>query len=603
MAYNLDDRFPPPQKSYRLLEPGAYQAGDDRKVRANKVPFLSRTPRKTQPGGQIWTHAIYDSVIPAKIPNITSLKSNRPRFPYEAFSKEDLEALLCRCGIQSSCECPTGEEKEEPEVICQGKVRKRIFKGPTPKSILGEGLSSPSKRDHGFDIRSDGSQKRLLDELDDESPPFYDATVHESTAFYHGCKWSQRTSKRSTQSFGSGPGPADYFYVKQPTDFEICAERFRSYRRQHSKQLRFIEMVQQRDLNEGRPGPATYSPMLPRGNEMQYLGPKAKRFTISTIEQRPGPADHWVKRAFELPEPPNVPCHAKLPEPSFFGIKAQRFKPRREEGPSPATYNPVYTPCHFTHCPTAAFGSSSVRFKENPVIEEDEEAVIAEDEPEKKDDENVNKAVCPSPTWEFKSKTIRMKPLEKALNEPSPADLPQQRIKINRSRRLQYFAPFFSSEGRFEPWYDWMPVLGRVKTPGPCYYCLEKPKCYPAVPHGPLFKSCRFPPTKNDNPPPNQYNVGGGIETILDTHNQRLKDNIENQHKFIWEPPVEPKRLSYEEQETILLNKSIALLDTDIFDDKSSKSCSSKSSPRFEEKKKPKLLRCFLYGTQTSHCF
>lgn len=605
MAYSLGDRFPPPPTSYTLLEPGAYQFGDDHKVRINKVPFLSRTPRNTQPGGRIWTHAIYDYAIPAKIPNITSLTSKCPRFPYEAFSKEDLEALLCRCGIQSPCECPTGEEQEEPEVLCQAKVRKRIFKGPAPKSTLCDGLSAPSKRDHGFEVQPDGSQKRLLDKVDDESPPFYDAQVHESTAFYHGCKWSKWTSKRSSQTVDDGPGPADYYYVKHPTDYEICAEKLRLYRRQTSKQLRFIEMVQQRDINEGRPGPATYSPMLPKGYEMQYLGPKAKRFTTSTIEQRPGPADHWVKRAFELPDPPDFPCHAKLPEPPFFGIKAQRFKPRREEGPSPATYNPVYNPCHFMHCPTAPFGSSSVRFKENPNDNEDEEEVIAEDEPEKKEGNDEQKKECPTPTWEFKSKTIRMKPLEKILNAPSPADLAQPRVKVDRSRRLQYFAPFFSSEGRFQPWYDWMPVFGRVKTPGPCYYCLEKPKCYPAVPRGPLCRSSRFSDFKSESPSPNRYNVGGGIETILKTHNQRLKNNIEKQHKFIWEPPLEPQRLSYEEQESLLLQKSIALLEPDnTSDNKSSKSCSSKSSPRRDDTSKgqSKLLRCFVYGTQTTHC-
>lgn len=605
MAYNLKERFSPPQTAYQLLEPGAYQSTDDRKVICdNKVPFLSRTPRITTPGRKLWTHAIYDAALPPKIPNVTSMTSKRPRFPYEAFSKEDLEALLCRCGIQNPCECPT-EDAEEPTVICQGRVPRRLFKGPPPKSIIAGGLSAPSKRDHGFEVYSDGSQRRLLDQINDESPPFYDATVHESTEFYHGCKWSHWTSKRSSKSLEVRPGPADYNFDRQPTDFEMCAENFRLYRRQTSKQLRFIEMVQQRNIIEGRPGPATYTPMLPQGYDNgQCIGPKAKRFIISTKEIRPGPADHFIKRAFDLPEPPEKLCHAILPEPSFFGIKAQRFKPRREEGASPATYSPNYNRCHFMHCSTAPFGSSTARFKEVPINEDDEDIeVIAEDEPQKKSEEGIKKETCPSPSWEFKSKTIRIKPLEKKINEPSPADLPQSRIKVHRLRRLQYIAPFFTSEGRFEPWNDWMPVFGRVKTPGPCYYCLEKPKCYPAVKSGPLYRVPRFSQNTNDYPAPNRYQHGGGIETILATHNQRLKENIENQHKFKWVPPVEPKQLSYEEQEAMLLSKSIALLETDIFNDKTTdtKSSSPINSPR-NDLPQSKKLRCHVYGSQMPHC-
>lgn len=597
MAYNLSDRFPPPPKCCMLLDPGSYQT-EGEAVKPNQVPFLARTPRKTSPAGTLWTEAIYNTVPPSNIPNCTSLKSRCPRFPYESFSKEDLEALLCRCGVQSECVCQA-EDEETPEVLCQAKVRKRIFIGLAPKSTLGEGLSAPSKRDHGFEVQPDGRKKRLLDRVSDESPPFYDAKVYYSTDFYHGCKWSKWTSQRSMKSLEKWPGPADYCYVKQTTEYENCAEKFREYRRMNSKQLRFIEMVQMQNLLEGRPGPGSYSPELPKGTDIKVLGPKAERFQSSSIEQLPGPADHWVKRAFDLPEPPNVSCHAKLPEPSFFGVKAIRFKPRHEEGPSPASYNSIYRPCHFLHCPTAPFGSSSARFKEAPEIEDDDEELIAEDEPQKV--ENNSKAPCPTPTWEFKSKTIRIKPLKTILNEPSPADLPQSRTKVYRSSQLQFLAPFCSSDGRFQPWNDWMPVHGRVKTPGPCYYEWDKPKCYPAVARGPLQRSPRFPENQNSNPSPNKYKLGGGVESVLATHNQKLKENMEKQHKFKWEPPIEPRHLSFEEQETLLLKKSIALLDSNINEDKTEKS-PSKSSSSNEEMQKTKLLRCFVYGQETPHC-
>lgn len=599
MAYNLGDRFPPPPKSYTILDPGAYQKDETSNSRLSKsnVPFLSKSPRNTQAGVRIWTHAIYHADFPPKIPNCTSMISKRPRFPYEALSKEDLEDILCKCGVQNVCECPT--EETNLEFICQGKVRRRLFKGHPPRSSMGEGLSAPSRRDHGFKVLSDGSQKRVTTKVLDESPPFYDIRVDESTAFYQGCKWSRWTSKRSSKKEGDSPGPADYNLENAPTDAKICADAVRAYRRKRSKQLRFIEMVQQRDILEGRPGPASYSPNLQTGTNLQFLGPKAERFPESS-EQRPGPADHWIQRDFDLPVPPMYPCHARLPEPSFFGVKAKRFKTRKEEGPSPATYSPGGKECLFMHCPTAAFGSSSIRFKQEPIHEDDDMEIVAEDEPEKDDSVKYINA-CPTPTWEFKSKTIRMKPLEKKLHEQSPADRPQPNAKVERLRQLQYTAPFFSSEGRFQPWNDWMPVFGKYETPGPCYYDLEKPKCNPAVCRGPLVRTRRFSTATFENPSPSEYKVGGGVETILATHNQKLRINIENQHKFHWEPPIETKNLSFQEQESILLDKSIALLDADIFDTNAKNSAGNKSKINVKIKK-PKLLRCFLYRNPIPRC-
>lgn len=600
MAYNLGDRFPPPPKSFTLLDPGAYQYNVQSKYKLSKAPFLSKVPRKTQAGAQLWTHAIYYADFPPKIPNCASMMSKRPRFPYEALSKEDLEDILCRCGVQNVCECAS--EEIEPAFICQGKVPRRLFKGHPPRSSMGEGLSSPSKRDHGFKVNTDGSQKRITSKVSDESPPFYDIRVDESSAFYQGCKWSQRTSKRSSKEQEHSPGPAAYTLERERTQAEVCDEAVRAYKRKRSKQLRFIEMMQQRNILEGFPGPASYSPNLPAGagSNMQFLGPKADRFPVTT-EQRPGPADHWIHRDFDLPIPPWEPCHAKLPEPSFFGVKANRFKSRKEEGASSATYNPGGKECLIKHCSTAPFGSSTVRFKQEPIKEEEDcVKMVSEEEPMKRDSvKDIN--VCQMPTWEFRSKTIRMKPLEKKWNEQSPADWPQQNYKVNRLRQFQYTAPFFSSEGRFQPWNDWMPVFGKYETPGPCYYNLEKPKCYPAVCRGPLVRACRFPSATFDTPAPNEYQVGGGVETVLATHNQKLKVNMENQHKFIWEAPVESKTLSFNEQETALLNKSIALLDGDIFDQNATTVADQKLEI-VNDQLKPKLLRYFLYNHPTPSC-
>lgn len=596
MAYNLGERFPPQPKSFTLLDPGAYQKDESTKIESSKAPFLSKSPRNTQAGARIWTHAIYHADLPPKIPNCASMLSKRPRFPYEALSKQDLEDILCRCGIQNVCECSSKEYI--PEFTCQGRVPRRLFKGHPPRSSMGEGLSAPSKIDHGFKVKTDGSQKRITSKVSDESPPFYDVRVDESTAFYQGCKWSRWTSTRTSREQEHSPGPADYTIERGATQAEICAEAVRAYRRKRSKQLRFIEMVQQRDILEGRPGPATYSPILPTGTSLQFLGPKAERFPVNS-GQHPGPADHWIQRDFDLPIPPLRPCLARLPKSSFFGVNAQRFKPRKEEGASPATYSPGGKECLFVHCPTAAFGSSSIRFKQEHIEEDDDIEIVGADEPQNDDlARDINE--CPTPTWEFKSKTVRMKPLEKKWHEPSPADLPQHNIKVERLQQMQYTAPFFSSEGRFQPWNDWMPIFGKYETPGPCYYNLEKPKCYPAVCRGPLVRTRRFPLATFGTPGPNEYKVGGGVETVLATHNQKLRDNMDNQHKFLWEPAIETRKLSFEEQETILLNRSIALLDADIFDAKTK--TADKHQVADDGKKKPKLLRCFLYSNPISNC-
>ncbi|XP_053624649.1 uncharacterized protein LOC128683251 [Plodia interpunctella] len=589
MAYNLSERFPPAPKNYTIFDPGAYQHDLGYKFKHNKAPFLSKTPRITGTGNKLWTQSIYNTYIPTRIPNMTSLMSKCPRFPYEAFSKEDLERLLCRCGIQNECECT--EEEEHEDILCQGHVPRCLYKGPPPRSMLlgDSGLSAPSKRDHGFEISKDGSQKRNLDKVSDESPPFYDARVIESTEYYQGCKWSAWTSKRFKKSFSRTPGPADYTIDQPPTLETTCYEINRHRKRKTSKQPRFIEIIQNLNIKEGRPGPATYSPKVPKSINTQYYGSKAERFNTSKYNIGPGPTDYVLKRMFDLPEIPEIPCHAKLPEPSCFGVKAQRFKPRVEEGASPASYNVNYKPCQYLHCLTAPFGSNTMRFKQNVKSndEDNEQDEIASDDPEKFDDDESSKEKCPTPTWEFKSKVIRLKPLRKKLDEPSPADLPQSSIKVERLPYLQYTAPFFSSEGRFEPWNDWMPVLGKLKTPGPAYYCLEKPRCNPAVNRGPLVRAPRFPRSQWSTPAPNEYVVGGGIETVLNTCNKRLTDNIENQHKFHWEPPKDPKSLSYEEREMELLQKSIMLLEVDGPNDKTD------ITPAPEQEKQ-KFLRCFL---------
>ncbi|XP_030031857.2 sperm-tail PG-rich repeat-containing protein 2 [Manduca sexta] len=527
------------------------------------------------------------------------MSSKIPRFPYEALSKEDLEELLCRCGYPNPCECPL-EEKEEELVTCHAKIPRRLFKGPAPPPLLANGLSTPSKGDHGFQISADGSIKRIKDKVTNESPPFYDVTVNDFTTFYQGCKWSKRTFQRSTKLQEVYPSPADYDIFKKPfTDFEICAENFRSYKRKTTKQLRFIEMVQQRNILENLPGPANYNVKSPKFHELQHLGPKARRFSFEKNDEAPGPANYWIRRDFDLAEIPEQPCHARLPEPSCFGVKDTRFKPLKEVGPSPATYSPSYKPCQFMKCSKAPFNNSAIRFKEEMLSETDEK-----DETTVENENGKMKKPCIVPTWQLKSKTRRFEQLKKKPCEPSPADLPQPTTNIERSRHLQFIAPFFSSEGRFQPWFDWMPVFGKVKTPGPCTYALEKPKCYPAVPHGPLSRAPRFHSHARDTPAPNEYNVGRGIETILATHNHRLKNNIENKHKFIWDPPVEPKQLSFEERITLLIHKSIALLEIgDVPGEKFSKLITNKSSGILEKRNSNKMLRSIVHGQKIVHYY
>ncbi|XP_059045836.1 uncharacterized protein LOC131841538 [Achroia grisella] len=556
MAFNDGLRFPPTPKYFKLLDPGAYQKGDKRNIKLNTVPFLSKTPRNTQDDVKIWTHAIYDVGRNSKIPNCTSIKSIIPRFPYEAFNKDDLEKIICLCSVTNVCDHGPKDEETEKK-LCQVKVHKCLYKGPPPRSILGDGgLSAPSKWDNGFYISLNGSQKRIRNEVTNNSPPFYDVKVNEHTGFYRGWKWSKWTTQREEKSFiNDKPCPSDYFLKRELLQNELCAETVRAFKRKTSKQLRFIEIVQQRNISEGRPGPASYSPNLPKGFKVKFVGPKAKRFVIPKYVERPGPADYFIKRTFETRNFPQTSCHAKLYKPAAFGIKSQRFKSRREEGPSPASYNIRLNPCQFMHCPVAPFGSSSVRFLDH-VLEEDNDGKIESQTKYCK----VN-SLCCNPTWGFKSKTIRMKPLIKNNNEPSPADLPQSRIKLGRHPQVQSKVPFLSLQGRFQPWYDWMPVFGCVKTPGPCYYSLEHPKCLPAVHHNSLFRAPRFPIQQTQTPAPNEYEVGGGLETILNTHNQKLKSNIVNQRKFHWIAPMKSKNVSYEEHEMMLIYKAIALLE------------------------------------------
>ncbi|KAL4709136.1 hypothetical protein ACJJTC_015785 [Scirpophaga incertulas] len=319
MAYDTSRRFPSKQKYFKLLDPGAYSNMNYAFIKANKVPFLSRAPRKTAALGRtIWTHTIYDAHYKQKILNCTSFKSKCPRFPYNANKKQENHLLICNCDSQNKCLCGTEEV--------------------------------PIK---GIDKRVKG-----------DDPPLYNACVNESTAYYRGWKWSKWSSKRSSDIIDNfGPGPADYFYIKQPTDFEICANKLKEFKRRTSKQPRYIEMVQMREITNDLPGPANYFPRTNTGYVTQFTGSKAQRFKKSSSEQLPGPSDYCVKRTFDLPHPSIVYTRAKLPKPSFFGVKAIRFKEIRDEGPSPATYNILCKP-NISYCHSAPFNSSSKRFNE-----------------------------------------------------------------------------------------------------------------------------------------------------------------------------------------------------------------------------------------------
>ncbi|CAH1647768.1 unnamed protein product [Spodoptera littoralis] len=524
--------------------------------------------------------------------------SKNPRFPYKAFSNEDLEEILCKCGISSPCECPTDQEKEENIVICQGKVKRRFFKGPTPRSVLGdEGLSAPSRKDYGFEV-ADGVQHRLMKEIKEECPPFYDARVNESTAFYQGCKWSKRTSSKAHKLFGIKPGPGDYSFEREPTENEICIEKIRAYKKRIAKQLRFMDQVYEKNLSENRPGPATYDPKVPKGTDLSVIGSKAKRFPSSKYEVSPGPADHWLRRDFDPIEYSGITCHAKLPNPPCFGTKTARFSNKSSDGPSPASYNTRNKLCNYVHCSNAPFGTTATRFKDE-VKEESyaDKLESVEDIRDKPKEEEQTVKPCIQRTWVFKSKTIRMKPLLKKYDEPSPADLPQNSIKTNRSPVSQYVAPFYSSEGRFLPWHCWLPVHGKMQTPGPATYSLAKPKCLPAFNRGPLYRAERFPKLAQRSPAPNKYDVDCGIETILSTHNQRLKNNIQNQCKFHWEPPKPRKVLTFEEQEDLLFQHTIQILNLE--DEILHEVPVKEKDLGPNEPKQQKMLRSFLYAHPT----
>ncbi|XP_026333092.1 uncharacterized protein LOC113240061 [Hyposmocoma kahamanoa] len=597
-AYGLSCRFSPPPPCTRLLEPGAYEPDVrlcSKHVKSNRYPFLSNAPRNTMNVCKSYTDAIYDTAIPHRIPNCTSLMAKCPRFPYKAFSKKDLEEILCRCGLDNPCECHTGEEEEE--IVCQGKVRRRLYIGPPPHSSLAGGISCPSRNDRGFDVMPDGSMRRSLNVVKEASPPFYDTRVNESTAFYQGCKWSKWTSQRSMKSLEVLPGPAHYHIEREIAAEEKCYEIIREYRRKTSKLVRSME-------NRRGPGPSDYSPQLPKRPELKYLGPKAKRFLSSKYDVRPSPARYSIKRDFD---PPNIPFNPRystlpLPSPAGFGSKDTRLKYRVSCGPSPADYNANVKLCRILYCGShnAPFNCSAKRFQDTEIgYEYDDEG---EDSKSQSDDDDhppilLKPRECPQLTCQFRSNTSRFKPLYKKLHEPSPADLGLDLLSKNHKEKsvmLQMVAPFTSSQGRFRRWHNWMPVHNVYGTPGPGYYNWDKPKCYPAVRCGPLFRTQRFNEKGDAMPAPNEYKVGGGVDDVLVTYNRRLLDNIKKQHKFHWELPVEPRQLDYKERELALLDKAIANLSTSDFMRKSDDPI---PEPVQEEPKlkKQKLLRSLLY--------
>ncbi|CAH2103164.1 unnamed protein product [Euphydryas editha] len=608
MAYNLSERFSKAKQSYRILDPGSYQNTNHLLIKPNNVPFLSKAPRSTLTSAKIWTHAIYYSDIKPKIPNCTTIASKIPRFTYENKSDDDIPPLICQCGMQRNiCECAIEELKtdHQDDIVCQSAVRRRIFKGPTPRSIQREGHSTPFKEDYGSQILPNGSKRHMVKQTKEDCPPFYDVKVLESNAYYRGCKWSRWTSQRCNNTVLNSevPGPADYFIDgNQPSYDYICGEKLRALKRKTAKQLRFIEKAQRHNILEGLPGPASYNPVLPKGTNLKYFGPNAERFISPKYHESPKPTTYFIKRDFDIIQSDFTPCLAKLPSRAAFGVKDSRFKYKRVVGPSPCSYNVNQFSCHMKHNNRAPFGSCSKRFTD--IFEKDTQNCDDNNDIEN-DKENKSYIAKRRPTWQFRSKTIRMKPLIKMVNISKAADTPLREDFTNkRLLQFQYICPFFSSEARFRNWFNWIPVQGSEKTPGPGFYKPERVKCLPAVKSGPISRSKRFASYVSDVPAPNTYEMQKGLEDILTTCNQRLKNNVENKHTYIWKGPVEQRKLTLEEQEIKLLNKSIALLDVpDVFEFR--KYENKEGAPPLKQSKtdQTKLLRCFLYANKVKRYF
>lgn len=591
MAYNLSERFPKATQSYRILDPGLYQNTNSLLIKPNKVPFLSKTPRNNLANAKIWTHAIYYSDIKPKIPNCTSFASKISRFTFENKNDVDLPPLplICQCGMQQNvCDCSNEVDKTDHQenIMCQTAVRRRIFKGPTPRSIREKWHSTPSKNNPK-----------------ENCPPFYDVTVEESNSYYRGCKWSRWTSQRFNNSvfYNRIPGPADYSIEGNQASYDhICAEKVRALKRKSSKQLRFIEKVQRQNILEGLPGPADYSPVSPRGAYLKYVGPKAERFISTKYDEIPKPTTYFIKRDFDVSQSDCTPCLVKLQPRAAFGVKDSRFKYKRSVGPSPCSYNvKINISCHLKHCNRAPFGSFSKRFTDN-FGNDKQNCDDNNNEDHKETKPNVVKHL---PTWQFKSRTVRMKPIIK-ISTSKPVDLPVNNDSTDkRMLQFQYICPFFSSEARFRNWFNWIPVQGSEKTPGPGFYDLERIKCLPAVKSGPISRSKRFTSHASDVPAPNTYEMKKGLEDILTTHNQSLKKNIQKKHTYVWKGPVEQRKLTLEEQEMKLLNKSIALLDVpDVFEYRKYEN-KADALPTRSKMNQTKLLRCFLYANKVKRYF
>ncbi|CAK1588194.1 unnamed protein product [Parnassius mnemosyne] len=601
MAYSLGDRFSRLPKNYTLLDPGAYETWRKIQIKPNIAPFLSKTPRVSQSAKKIWTHAIYYADTPRRIPNCSSMMSKLPRFAYEPFSQKDLDEILCQCGIQNTCECETENDnnKNKESDFNKAQKQRKIFIGPPPRSMIESGLSFPSKNDKGFIVLADGTKKRRLEKIKQSTPCFPDVKLNEMTAFYRGCKWSLRTSNRTFKTYDIKPGPADYTLEREPTLAYQCAEKIRASRRKYSKQYRYIEAIQLKNFKENHPGPGTYDSSLPKGPELQFLGSKAERFMSKKVDDIPGPSDYRIKRDFDIPELQKKRCLATLPERAPFGVKSKRFKYASNIGPGPASYYTDHRICQFSHCQMAPFGSSSVRFTNMKTVTD----ITDYDEDYLNKRCEGHKGITSYPNWMFMSRTERLKPLKKKSKEPSPADISYSNLVSRRSLQLQNTAPFYSSEARFQPWHNWIPVQNADETPGPGKYKLEPFSCIPAVKQGPIFRSERFKLNISQIPASNVYKVGGGLEEVLRTHNQRLKDNIKQKHKFHWHSPSLKGKLTNIEKESLLFNRCIAILNTDIWQDKICSNEKKSSNSELQRTKKKKMLRCFLYKNKIPHYF
>ncbi|CAH1118028.1 unnamed protein product [Phaedon cochleariae] len=326
--YNNAPRMGIPLKSQTPpgIGPTTYIICDERSRLKNRVPFLSTEDKTPKFIAKTFCDTFYSVPESSNIKLGSSPRNKAPRFTYSGADSPGPGAYD-----------PEPEPPLCPEGFKRPPSRGRLYVCRVPYTLKGCGPSVPTKiNENGYLLNAEGDVV-AIPPTEKEGAAFYD--ISEKPAYldrYKGCKWSQRTSKRSFTNPKAGPGPADYDVRLPECARDVENDKFREMARLLTFLPRFLDAQDMKLRRENLPGPGQYN--IRANQEPCKMCPGI--FPRPFIRGSP----RFKENILENPSPDayDVAGSARIFRTSLapFHVSASRFsKKKTARTPGPAEYD------------------------------------------------------------------------------------------------------------------------------------------------------------------------------------------------------------------------------------------------------------------------